>query len=115
MGDKWFEDVGGLDILNVNFNKDRLLYAINKLPDFYKETVRDWSEVSQNMAVTKKDVLCQPIWFNNRIKLQVESKRVTGLISKGISATGEPGLNDTAREKKNVSLNRGIVANKLSI
>ena len=63
-------DIGGKFILRCNFDTHKLpIY----LPDFYKECLYAWSDVSTTSVVSYDDVVNQTIWNNKFILIKNKS------------------------------------------
>ena len=68
-----FEPIGGIDKLDENFDPSLLIKA-RKIPKFYEEITKAWSEVSKTTIVNIDNIVRQPVWFNKFIKVNVDIK-----------------------------------------
>ena len=79
-------DIGGKSILCCNFDIRKLpIY----LPDFYKECLDAWSDVSTTSVVSYDDVVNPTIWNKKFILIENESCYVRHLAVNGIAKIGD--------------------------
>ena len=79
-------NIGGKSILYCNFDSRKLpIY----LPDFYKECLDAWSDVSTTSVVSYDDVVNQTIWNNEFILIENKSCYVKHLAVNGIVKIGD--------------------------
>ena len=79
-------NIGGKSILYCNFDTRKLPI---QLPDFYKECLDAWSDVSTTKVVSYDDVVNQTIWNNKFILIENKWCYVKHLAVNGIVKIGD--------------------------
>ena len=99
IGDKSLEGIGGLRFFK-NFDLKKFLGINDKIPLFYVDIFKAWSEVCPTEVIAVEDVLGQPIFLNRKIVLSINSNILKSLLDRKITCLGQVWLSNIPNWKK---------------